>query len=77
MHAQLSSEAGNRIVGLSFHKTSILCFVETAWLPGDAIGSYPKIIFWLTALSLYLLMPSADDFCKQFGPRSGPTERLA
>ena len=25
-------------------------------------------------LILYLLVPSADNLCKQFGPRSGPTE---
>ena len=25
-------------------------------------------------LTLYLLVSSADNFCKQFGPRSGPTE---
>ena len=25
-------------------------------------------------LTLYLLMSSADNFCKQFGPSTGPTE---
>ena len=29
------------------------------------------------ALSLSLLMSSADKFCKQFGPRSGPTKCLS
>ena len=28
----------------------------------------------LLLLSLYLLVSSADNFCKQFGPRSGPTK---
>ena len=27
--------------------------------------------------TLYLLVSSADNFCKQFGPRSGPRKRLA
>ena len=26
------------------------------------------------SLTLYLLVSSADNFCKQFGPRSGPTK---
>ena len=28
----------------------------------------------VSILTLYLLMSSADNFCKQFGPRSGPTK---
>ena len=28
-------------------------------------------------LPLYLLVSSADHFCKQFGPRSSPTKRRA
>ena len=35
------------------------------------------IRFWylspIYSLTLYLLVSSADTFCKQFGPRSGPT----
>ena len=27
--------------------------------------------------ALYHLVPSADNFCKQFGPRSDPTKRRA
>ena len=31
----------------------------------------------VNTLTLYLLVPSADNFCKQIGPRSGPTKCLA
>ena len=35
----------------------------------------PIVIFLL--LTLYLLVSSADNLCKQFGPRSGPIKRRA
>ena len=40
----------------------------------DIIKSFASLLFFLPhyALTLYLLVLSADDFCKQFGPRSGP-----
>ena len=30
----------------------------------------------LICLNLYLLVSSADNLCKQFGPRSGPAKRI-
>ena len=33
-----------------------------------------KVTVELVALTLYLLVSSADIFCKQFGPISGPTK---
>ena len=32
---------------------------------------------WSHSLTLHLLVSSADNFCKQFGPGSGPTKRWA
>ena len=36
----------------------------------QTLSKRPLVYNWLT---LYLLVSSADDFCKQFGPRSGLT----
>ena len=35
---------------------------------------YLENISWCGTLTLYLLASSADNLCKQFGPRSGPTK---
>ena len=35
---------------------------------------FGQIIHKIVALTLYLLVSSADNLCKQFGPRSGPTK---
>ena len=39
------------------------------------LGRFYHVIY--CPLTLYLLVSSADKFCKQFGPRSGLTERQA
>ena len=43
----------------------------TAFL--SIVGGKMYVLF----LTLYLDVPSADNFCKQFGPRSGPTKDRA
>ena len=41
---------------------------------GKGCGS---IIFCVSKLTLYLLVSTADNFCKQIGPRSGPARDQA
>ena len=33
-----------------------------------------RLIMAKNVLTLYLLVSSSDNFCKQFGPRTGPTK---
>ena len=50
----------------------IFCFLNQKYL-----RTSPSANFLVALLTLYLLVSSrsADNYCKQFGPRSGPTER--
>ena len=59
---------------------SIFCGVKyNVYKKGIKI--YEARSFWICSidvtLTLYLLVLYADNFCKQFGPRSGPTKRRA
>ena len=47
-------------------------------IPGRIKDShFGKLLEPLIILPLYLLVSSADNLCKQFGPRSGPTKYRA
>ena len=36
-------------------------------------GNFEMDIEWQPCFTMFLLVSSADNFCKQFGPKSGPT----
>ena len=48
------------------------CYHER-YIDGLGIGC-GSIVFCVSKLTLYLLVSTADNFCKHFGPRSGLTK---
>ena len=50
----------------------VVCFANSL----DPDQARQNVALWHVKiiLTLYLLVSSADNFCKQFGPRSGPTK---
>ena len=66
----LKSSAANNCI--------ISCRSSLIWsTPFVKEATYDVFVIDLLGLTLRLLVSSADNLCKQLGPRSGPTTRLA
>ena len=80
-HLVWKMSMGRFIVSIKGSQVSIslkMCFFYNATLCGISSASSLFVkVHSIKRVSLWLQVSSADDLCKQFGPRSGPTKSRA